>query len=275
MPVTEVARRILQHALGWESGPLELPWEQLAAEDCSCLPLLAWGQQPLTSPRLKGALRHCWSRHQMLLRQAQDFSRALGEPLLLVDDLALASAYYPHPSARHVEGIDFVVGRFHLSRAAECLGDLGWRPVEWRLPWEYREWRSPSGDRLRLHLDGYPWPRADPLWAAARAGPDWSVIAPWHQWARVGFGAQPGLWLADAVVLLEHFPEDRVRVCAERGLAAPLWRWNREARRDWGRPLLPDPEVRWGWRDRLLALVHRRDRLDRWIHRLQLSPLRG
>lgn len=254
-------KQLLPAALGLKPLP-SIDWELVNGPASELLPLLAWRLGAEAPPRLKGLLRHTWSRYQWLLDEARQICSLTQHPLLLIDDLALAGRWYPSPSARSLHGLDLLVPRSALPELAAQLEEKGWQRPAWSSPPEYSEWRSKRGVRLRLHWDWLPdtpQHQIHQVWSCALDHEGMRVPSAQDQFWRCCWTGPEPLWLVDAWLLLNSEGSDGWQVPP--ALNPLLRRWSQIFRHRLGVSVrLPQPRNQPGrsLADQVLALSHRR-----------------
>jgi len=260
-----VLKRLQLAALGLSPVP-DWDWQELEPPAGLWLPLLAWRLGEQAPPRLKGLLRYTWARYQSRVFEVRQIVSICRGPCLVIDDLALATCYYPSPSSRSLEGIDLLPSEEDRHKLENWLLEQGWTRPPWPVPPHYSELRSATQERLRLHRCWLPW-GPDRAWEAGvweRAVERQNLLfpAPEDLWWRLGCMSDSRLWLTDMMCLCQQLPDLGRSVPPQ--LEPALWRWNQIARRQLGRDLVnPEfPKGSWSLADWVLALHHRRS--PRW-----------
>jgi hypothetical protein len=95
------------------------------------LPSVHWNLRPWPGDDpdaglLRGIARYFWSRNQLTIRVLRHALRALdqaGVEATVVDDAALALAYYEHPGLRPIEHLRLEISGNGLTEAMACLSD--------------------------------------------------------------------------------------------------------------------------------------------------------
>lgn len=204
-------------------------------------------------PRMRGMVRHAWTRNQVHVhRLAPLLARwdAAGLPHLLLKGLPLAFTVYPGPGARPMDDVDVLVPFTEGARAAQMLLDSGWRALSaipsgapgdmaWRAL-HGAGFASPDGLQIDLHwnaLEECGAPKADAsFWERAvpfATGPLRSrQLCPADTLLHIithGMRANPISsirWIVDAMLLLRAGKVDWAILCREcerRRLALPVY----------------------------------------------------
>ena len=134
---------------------LSLDWEELESPESLLLPTVAWKFGQDAPKNLKGLVRYGWCRYQLLLLRARQVAELTEQPTLLMDDLLLAKAFYPHPGSRVVHGIDLLVSPEGQDELRRSLQSRGWSLEPWR-PEAFCELRSADDIRVRLSVQWLP-----------------------------------------------------------------------------------------------------------------------
>lgn len=237
-------------------------WEALHHPETDLLPAIAARLgDGLGSPKAQGLKRYTWIRHRLLLEHAQRVASLDHEALLLCDDLNLGGSFYPHPSARVIQGIDFIANTDWDLRHAESLRRLGWEKPKWADRAGQSEWYLPDATRLRFHhtwLGHDPTPLVTFFEKATVNQAGLSALSAPHQLYRTCRQGPEHLWMVDAAAMLESQPDLREFVPGCFGCLA--WRWNQLFGQTTGTELglaFP-PRSDWNIAQWLLALSHRR-----------------
>jgi hypothetical protein len=184
------AQELLLHAALGEGGEAARAWEawsRVADVDSAdpgsqrLFPLVyrrlaAAGVDDPRLDKLKGVLRHSWSRNQLLFHHGAAAVRAFGEAgidTLLLKGAALATLVYRDPGVRPMEDLDLLVHRQDAARAMDVLRAAGWHPTSARPEERLAVWHADSfvdegGRALDLHWNAL-WQLSDDaeLWAAS------------------------------------------------------------------------------------------------------------
>jgi hypothetical protein len=225
-----VLEQLQRLALGFEAPPVD-DWESVNEIEAMVVPTIAWNLGKDAPVSLKGLLRYTWCRHQVLLKKATEIHQQSNTSLFLADDLNLGAQVYPHPGARAIEGIDFLVQPNEITQVENRLGEHGWRRPTWQAPPEYLELR-PDFDtdlRLRLYRDWLPGleEKANLEWAAPEKGLQY--LPPEEQFWRTCWMRREPLWLLDAWHLI-HLGAGQ-RSCT---LSDHLVEWGKQAKQRFG-----------------------------------------